>query len=545
MIIDLRTVAILTGITYSLLTICLILQFILNKTYRGLGWWAGGCLMLASGSVLLLFRDIKAVENISIFFANMNFLIGFILLYAGTMRFINRKEDWKIIITVFSIFLLLTWHVIFIRRDDNLRVVILYSASLIFIFLIAFNLFFNRIASIKISANFTAAAFLIFGSFFLFRVMTALTSGYIEPIFEPGIMSLGAFLFSIIAGILWTFGFVIMVNQRLNREIQNEKESFEHIFYSSPDATVISRYDDRIIVNVNEGFTSLFGFTADEAIGKTSIELNIWSSLDDRTNITGKLDLRGFCRDYEAVMNNKNGKKINVIISAKKIRLQGVPHILIITHDITERKQSEEKIKTLLAEKELILKEVHHRIKNNMSNIKGLLYLQAETLTDAAAIAALNDAQRRIESMMLLYDKLYRSDGFQELPVNEYLPVLVAEIISNFSNRDIVKIENMIDDFVIDTETLFALGIIINEIITNIMKYAFTGRESGVITIIASSIDSRHTIVIGDNGSGMPEEIDFSSSSSFGLQLINTLVKQIKGTIRMERSEGTRFIIDF
>jgi len=545
MIIDLRTVAILTGITYSLLTICLILQFILNKTYRGLGWWAGGCLMLASGSVLLLFRDIKAVENISIFFANMNFLIGFILLYAGTMRFINRKEDWKIIITVFSIFLLLTWHVIFIRRDDNLRVVILYSASLIFIFLIAFNLFFNRIASIKISANFTAAAFLIFGSFFLFRVMTALTSGYIEPIFEPGIMSLGAFLFSIIAGILWTFGFVIMVNQRLNREIQNEKESFEHIFYSSPDATVISRYDDRIIVNVNEGFTSLFGFTADEAIGKTSIELNIWSSLDDRTNITGKLDLRGFCRDYEAVMNNKNGKKINVIISAKKIRLLGVPHILIITHDITERKQSEEKIKTLLAEKELILKEVHHRIKNNMSNIKGLLYLQAETLTDAAAIAALNDAQRRIESMMLLYDKLYRSDGFQELPVNEYLPVLVAEIISNFSNRDIVKIENMIDDFVIDTETLFALGIIINEIITNIMKYAFTGRESGVVTIIASSIDSRHTIVIGDNGSGMPEEIDFSSSSSFGLQLINTLVKQIKGTIRMERSEGTRFIIDF
>ena len=100
--------------------------------------------------------------------------------------------------------------------------------------------------------------------------------------------------------------------------------------------------------------------------------------------------------------------------------------------DITKRKQAEDKIKQLLAEKELILKEVHHRIKNNMSNIKGLLYLQAETLTDAAAIAALNDAQRRIESMMILYDKLYRSDGFQELPVNEYLPVLINEIIKNF-----------------------------------------------------------------------------------------------------------------
>jgi len=545
MIIDLRTVAILTGIIYSLLTIALILQYMLNRSIKGIGWWAGGCLMLAAGSILLLLRDIQSVERMSIFSANTSFLTGFIFLYTGTRRFINRKEDLRIVIPVFIIFLILTWNVIFIRRNDDLRVVILYSASLVFVFLIAYNLFINRINSIRISANFTAAAFLVFGAFFLFRIIITLISGHIEPIFEPKVMSLCAFLFSLIAGILWTFGFVIMVNQRLNREIKNEKENFEHIFYSSPDATVISRYDDRIIVNVNEGFTSLFGFTADEAIGKTSIELNIWSSLDDRINIASKLDLRGFCRDYEAVLKRKNGEHINVLISAKKIRLQGVPHILIITHDITERKRSEERIKTLLTEKELILKEVHHRIKNNMSNIKGLLYLQAETLTDAAAIAALNDAQRRIESMMVLYDKLYRSDGFQELPVNEYLPVLVTEIISNFSNRDIVKIDNMIDEFVIDTETLFALGIIINEIITNIMKYAFTGRENGLITIIASSIDGRHTIVIGDNGSGMPEEIDFTNSSSFGLQLINTLVKQIKGTIRMERSEGTRFIIDF
>jgi PAS domain S-box-containing protein len=545
MIIDLRTVAILTGIIYTLLTIALVLQYLLNRSIKGIGWWAAGCLMLASGSILLLLRDVKSIELNSIFWANTCFLAGFIFLYTGTRRFINRREDLRIVIPVFIIFLILTWYVIFIRRNDDLRVVILYSASLIFIFLIAFNLFINRIASIRISASFTAAAFLIFGAFFLFRIIMTLISGHIDPIFEPKIMSLCAFLFSLVAGILWTFGFVIMVNQRLNREVKNEKDNFEHIFYSSPDATVISRYDDRIIVNVNEGFTSLFGFTADEAVGKTSIELNIWSNLNDRIIIMGKIDAEGVCRDYEAVMKNKRGELINVIISAKKVRLQGVPHILIITHDITERKRSEEKIKTLLAEKELILKEVHHRIKNNMSNIKGLLYLQAETMTDTAAIAALNDAQRRIESMMILYDKLYRSDGFQELPVNEYLPVLINEIIKNFSNRDIVKIENMIDEFIVDTETLFPLGIIINEIITNIMKYAFIGRESGVITIIATSIDSRHTIVIGDNGSGMPEEIDFTNSSSFGLQLINTLVKQIKGTIRMERSEGTRFIIDF
>ena len=166
--------------------------------------------------------------------------------------------------------------------------------------------------------------------------------------------------------------------------------------------------------------------------------------------------------------------------------------------------QSELKIRGMLSEKELILKEVHHRIKNNMNAVSGLLQLQSVTVDNPAAVNALNNAVTRIRSMMVLYDKLYRSDSFIEVSVKLYLPSLIDDIISNFPNRGIVKTDNHIDDFVLDVDRLVPLGIIINELVTNMMKYAFTGRESGCITISASMKEKRAVFLIEDNGNGGP-----------------------------------------
>jgi len=208
-------------------------------------------------------------------------------------------------------------------------------------------------------------------------------------------------------------------------------------------------------------------------------------------------------------------------------------------------RKNEKRIQSLLDEKELILKEVHHRIKNNMNTIKSLLFLQAETLKDPSAVAALQDAEGRVESMMLLYDKLYCSPDVRELSVKDYLPGLVHEIIGNFPNNGIVKIENKIEDFILSAEKLFPLGIIVNELLTNIMKYAFNGRESGVISISASINDSHAVIVIWDNGVGISESISFENSKGFGLELIRMLVEQLHGRIRIERGDGTRFVLEF
>jgi two-component sensor histidine kinase len=210
-----------------------------------------------------------------------------------------------------------------------------------------------------------------------------------------------------------------------------------------------------------------------------------------------------------------------------------------------ERRDADEKIRSLLLEKEILLKEVHHRIKNNMNTIHSLLALQVESLTDPAAADALNDAQSRVQSMMVLYDKLYRSDNFDEVSIKEYLPGLITEITGNFSNIKKIRIESHIDDFILGVQTLVPVGIIVNELITNTMKYAFTGRDSGVIKITAEQIGSKAVLTIEDNGVGIPETVTFENSSGFGMQLVGMLTEQIGGSIRIERGEWTRLVLEF
>jgi PAS domain S-box-containing protein len=216
-----------------------------------------------------------------------------------------------------------------------------------------------------------------------------------------------------------------------------------------------------------------------------------------------------------------------------------------VKEDITERKEAEKKIQNLLTEKELILQEVHHRIKNNMNTIKGLLYLQAIEMKDTAAAGALHEAENRVQSMMILYDKLYSSHDYQEMSINSYLGPLIDEILVNFANHSIVKVEKDIANFTLDANVVFPLGIIVNELLTNIMKYAFIGRESGIITVSAKKNESTVTISLGDNGKGIPESINFDSSTGFGLNLVGMLTSQIGGNIKIERGDGTKFVLEF
>ena len=211
--------------------------------------------------------------------------------------------------------------------------------------------------------------------------------------------------------------------------------------------------------------------------------------------------------------------------------------------DITYRKIVEEKIKTLLHEKELLLREVHHRIKNNMLTITSLLFLQTESLKDPAAISALNDAISRIQSMVLLYDKLYRSSNFNELSVLDYLSPLVDEIINNFPNYHIVTIEKAIENFLLPTSMLFPIGIMINELLTNAMKYAFVGRQNGLLIVSATKVENRISFSIKDDGVGITDTEE--TSNGFGLQLVNMLAKQIRGKVSIKNENGTTFTLEF
>jgi len=209
------------------------------------------------------------------------------------------------------------------------------------------------------------------------------------------------------------------------------------------------------------------------------------------------------------------------------------------------RKRAEERVNGLLEEKELILHEVHHRIKNNMSTMISLLSIQSRALKQGEAYDAIQDAISRLQSMNTLYDKLFRSEDLREMSLREYLPVLVREIVGIFPNKNEITIEESIDDVRLDIKKLSNLGILVNEIVTNTMKYGFPEGKPGTLFLTARLEGELVTLEVGDDGVGMPDSVDFESFSGFGLSLIRILAKQMNASVSVENRKGTFFLISF
>ncbi len=298
------------------------------------------------------------------------------------------------------------------------------------------------------------------------------------------------------------------------------------------------------IISANRAAAKLTGLSQDELAGRKCYELFHGASEPPAGCPLVKMKISKQLETSEMFVKTLG---VTALVSCTPVlddagRLEEVIHIAM---DITGRKLADEKIQNLLAEKELILREVHHRIKNNMNTIAGLLYLQSEAMKAPEAAAALKDARSRVVSAMILYDKLYRSDNFQKISIKDYLTPLVNEIFESYPNKSVVKLETHIDNFTLDAKKLFPLGIILNELLTNAMKYAFIGLEEGLIRISAGSSNDLASITIENNGNEIEESVDFTTSKGFGLQLVSGLARQIGGSIRIERNNGTKFILEF
>jgi len=220
-----------------------------------------------------------------------------------------------------------------------------------------------------------------------------------------------------------------------------------------------------------------------------------------------------------------------------------------ITKDISERKRSEDRIRDLLKDKDLLLKEVHHRIKNNMSVIAALLSLQASRMENPAAGTALEEARSRVVSMMIIYDKLYRSKDFRTVSAADYLSQLLEEIVSQFVSLLRVRVEQELADFPLDSSVMFPLGIIVNELLTNAFKYAFPDERSGIISVsLVRESDAMALICVSDNGVGLPKGLEPLKSSGFGFLLVRSLAEQIGGSFEYGNSApggGASFCVRF
>jgi PAS domain S-box-containing protein len=273
---------------------------------------------------------------------------------------------------------------------------------------------------------------------------------------------------------------------------------------------------------------------------------------DDRENVEKSIsaainDQKPFSYDYRHIRPDGEVKILSSkgeVITDKNgqaLRIVGTEQ------DITEQKISEEKIKSSLKEKEMLLQEIHHRVKNNLQVISSLLRLQSRFIKDEESISIFKETQNRVRSISILHEKLYQSDDLAKINLVEYVNLL-AEDLLYFYEIDNSNIETNIDveDVSLNFETAIPCGLIIAEIVSNSLKYAFPNGIVGQIDIkIRSDDENRFKLIISDNGVGIPDNIDIKNAETFGMQLIQYLSKQLKGTIELDRSNGTEFNLLF
>lgn len=247
-----------------------------------------------------------------------------------------------------------------------------------------------------------------------------------------------------------------------------------------------------------------------------------------------------------ALYKSKWGTELYLEYNLTPIKTDGcVIGVMAKVEDITERKAAEHKIDSLLKEKDIILREVHHRIKNNMASVEGLLKLQLENSTNSDVKTELKDAVGRLSSMRILYEKLYQSEDFIQTSSGDYLTKLVDNIAEVFPENENIQFEKSFEDFMIPTDITFSLGIIINELLTNSLKYAFSQSVSAkIIKITARKNGTLVNIVVRDNGVGFKQPGE-ERDGGFGMQLITLLSEQIGGSAEFYNDDGAVFSISF
>ncbi|WP_424355563.1 CHASE4 domain-containing protein [Methanobacterium sp. MBAC-LM] len=301
------------------------------------------------------------------------------------------------------------------------------------------------------------------------------------------------------------------------------------------------------ILSWNQGAERLYGYSKEEVIGKISHELLKTKHPQGWDDFMEKLDKYDMWTG-ELIHTTKNGEELIMESRQQLIQDSHGKNIVIETNrDITERKKSEDKIKASLKEKEVLLREIHHRVKNNLQIISTLLQLQADEITDHNTLENYRESENRIQSIALIHEKMYQSRDISNIDFTSYIKSLINDLMYSY-DADSRNIKSVIDtgNFLFSIETVQPLGLIVNEIISNSLKYAFKDKNEGTILVKLQKMHfNNFKLTVSDNGMGFPENIDFRNTSSLGLQLVNELVKQLEGNIELNIDNGTEFVIVF
>ncbi len=328
--------------------------------------------------------------------------------------------------------------------------------------------------------------------------------------------------------------------------LQKSEKKYRKIVENANEG-IVSTDPEGLLMFYNHRFSSMLGYEKDELQGR-----DIFSLMNDESQKKAKACMinikKGEKGQNELTMIKKDGKELNVLTNVSAILDdQQYSGCLALISDITETKKAQMQIEDSLVEKEILLREIHHRVKNNMQIISSMLSLQSNYIEDEEMLQIFAESRNRVKSMALVHEKLYTSDDIAKIDIKDYMQDIIKYMASSYV-RDEISIDFKVigEDISLNIDTAVPLCLIINELLTNSIKYAFPHSKRGnEIIVEISSTDDGYELLIIDNGIGLGDDFDLNRVDSLGLNIVNVLVKQLKGSIDILKTSGTAFKILF
>ena len=341
-------------------------------------------------------------------------------------------------------------------------------------------------------------------------------------------------------------GFFRDITER--RKAEEEIKKFKTIFESARFGVAIAGLDGTISI-INEYFAGVHGYRPDEVLGNSLDMFHTEEQRQQVAKINEKLLATGSYSGIEVWHKCKDGTVFPMLMNGVIVKDEkgAALYMAATAVDITGRKHAEERIKASLREKEVLLKEIHHRVKNNLQLVTSLLKLQSESVDDAKALEMLRESRGRVRLIALLHEMLYRSEDLASIDAADYIRSLVSHLRRSYGGRpEEITVEFNIEKITLDVDTAITCGLIVNELVTNSLKHAFPNGGKGKVRVdLHHKGHDEFILTVADSGKGIPESIDFRNAKSLGLQLVCTLVDQLEGTIEIDREGGTSFTIEF
>lgn len=323
--------------------------------------------------------------------------------------------------------------------------------------------------------------------------------------------------------------------------LQVAKDKLQAVWDAVPGFVSLISSDLKYI-GVNQQLANVYGLPPEQFIGQQIGFLNTSGAFSQFITEFFASNQEEATKEVTSGINQNEKTYLMVI---KKYQ-QGTAAVLIGI-DITERKQAEDKIQASLREKEVLLKEIHHRVKNNLQVISSLLKMQSRSITDPEILEIFQESQSRIHSMALIHEKLYQSADLARINCGEYIQNLTSHLYRCYGMTPRhIQLEVKVPQISLSLDAALPCGLIINELVSNALKYAFPDKRSGKIYIeLDVNVDNCYILKVSDNGIGLPPNIDWENTRSLGLRLVRTLSQQLGATVAVDLTDGTLFSLTF